>query len=279
MLRNLAGLDRDIQQGLGRILGEAFRDGINCAIISGGRLAGGVAQTPYQQSITQNFMMGSKMRMVDGRKFIYSKAGSGGHAIGTMHQTEVPLSNWTDEVQTAYGFAIGQSAGTVLITTGSSLTANEWKDGFMNVLSGTGIGQCHQILSNTAHETLPHVTLNEGVVSAILAADHVSIVKNRFLDTIVVPTGVQTGRLTGVALLGVTAAYFYWSQVKGPAPVLVDTGGALAFDHQVGNGGAVAGACDVLIPTTASALMESWGRVLSVGAATEYALIDLDLGL
>lgn len=274
MLRDLSALDRDICQPLGRIIGEAFRDGINCSIIHGGRLAGGVAQTPYQQSVSQNYIIGSKLRMVDGREFIYSKAGAGGHAIGTINQAEARTTNWADEVQTAYGFAIGQSAGIVLITTGAAPAANEWKGGSLLVNSGTGIGQCHRILTNTSHLTLPYVTLNEGVVSAILAADHVTISKNPFLDTIIAIKATITGRLTGVALLTVTGAYFYWSQVKGFAPLLVDTGGALVIGDPVGIGGAVDGSCDIAITIT-----DRIGIVLDVAPATEYATIDLNLGL
>jgi len=264
----------NIGQMVSRRIQEAFKYGIDCDIIQGGLLVSGAEQSIYAQSITQNYFLGTKIQMIDGREFIYSKAGSGGAAIGTMNQAEAPMSNWEDEVQTAYGFAIGQKSGTVLITTGSGLTADEWKDGFLVVLSGTGVGQCHKIKSNTAHATLPVVTLYDPVITAILAADHITITKNRFLDTIVVPTGALTARETGVALITVTAAYYYWSQVKGPAPLLVDTGGALVIGDPVGNGAAVAGACDIAITVKGH-----WGRVLSVGAATEYATIDLDLGL
>lgn len=264
----------NIGQMVSRRIQEAFKYGIDCSIISGGLLPGGVEQGIYAQSITQNYYLGSKLRMTDGREFIYCKAGSGGAAIGTMNQAEAPLSNWEDEVQTAYGWAAGAKSGTVLITTGSGLTVNEWKDGFMHVVSGTNVGQCHKIASNTAHETIPTVTLYDPILAAIAAADHLTITKCRFLDTIVVPTGALTGRETGVPLLAITAAYYYWSQVKGPAPLLVDTGGALVIGDPVGNGASVAGACDI-----ATTIKGHWGRVLSVAAATEYAIIDLDLGL
>jgi len=264
----------NIGQMVSRRIQEAFKYGIDCSIISGGLLAGGIEQSIYAQSITQNYYLGSKLRMIDGREFIYQKDAAGA-AIATMRQAEAPMTNWADEVQTAYGWAADQSKGTILITTGSVLTADEWKDGFLTVVStGTVLGQCYKIKSNTAHETLPWVTLYDSVVSAISATALVTIVKNRFLDTIVVPTGALTARETGVPLIAITAGYYFWGQVKGPAPLLVDTGGALVIGDPVGNGAAVAGACDIAVTTKGH-----WGRVLAVQAAAEYALIDLDLGL
>lgn len=75
MIRNLATLDRDIGQALGRIIQEAFADGlvINKQYSGGGLLADGVDQDIYTESETQNFDLGTRL-VIDDRVFRYAKA-------------------------------------------------------------------------------------------------------------------------------------------------------------------------------------------------------------
>jgi hypothetical protein len=77
-----------------------------------------------------------------------------------------------------------------------------------------------------------------------------------------------------VPLIGVTIAYYYWSQTVGPAPVIVDTGETIVVGQPVGlpATSAVPGACGVNVTITTR-----WGRVMFVAAAAEAALIDLQL--
>lgn len=73
MRRDLSTLDRDIGQDWSRIIQEAFKHGIDCDIIFGGLLAGGVVQDIHAVSSTQNYVLGTHLRTPDGRIFYYAK--------------------------------------------------------------------------------------------------------------------------------------------------------------------------------------------------------------
>ncbi len=108
------------------------------------------------------------------------------------------------------------------------------------------------------------------------AASEVSLVKSPFKATVVAPTTTLTSTPCGVPLIDVTATYFYWSQVKGPCPLYVDDGDTLTLAEPVGSPGTsgTAGTCGI-----ATTIEGRYGRAMTIGAADEIALINLDLGL
>jgi len=273
--RDLSGLDTDINQALGRVIQQAFKYGIDCDIIHGGLLEGCVEQGIYEQSATQKYVIGSKRRLPDGREFIYAKAG--GVALGKALMCEGPvgISNYREQVQTGYGWAAGAKSGTILITTGATPAVDAWKDGYMVVNKGTGLGQLHKIKSNTSHATIPTVTLYDAIVAAFAATAEVTIIANPFNGTIVCPVTTLTSPPAGIPLIAVDIGYYYWSQVKGPAPITVDTGDTLVIGEPCASAGtnAVAGAAGPAVT-----LEGHYGKVLYIGTADEIAIVQLDLG-
>jgi len=256
-----------------RLLARTFLDGIDSDLFLGGLLDTGVHQGIYTESATQNYVLGTKRILPDGREFRYCLSGAAIIA-GVMSQGPAPIANYTDEAQTAYGFAIGALTGTVLITTGSTPVADAWKDGWMCCALGTGLGHLYKILSNTSHATLPVVTLETPIRVAIPAASTISIIPCQYRGTITVPTTVTTGVPVGVPLIGITSGYYYWSQVHGPAPLLVDTSETIVIGCPVGlpNTADVAGACGVALVSK-----PIYGKCMVVEGATYYAIIDLTI--
>lgn len=261
---------------LAEVVHGLFNYGVYGNIISGGMI-GNTTPNIYAESADQLAVIGSKMRMRNGTEFIYSKAGSATIAIASMAQAEAATSQWYDQVQTDYGWSIGDSSGTILITAGSTPGANEWAEGWLTINKGTGIGQQYQILTNTSHATLPVVTLadSNGIVTAFPAASEATVLKSNFMDTIVVATGGLTAIAVGVPLIAITANYYYWGQTKGPAPLIVDTGETVVIGMPVTHPAtsAVAGAIGPCVT-----LENRYGYVMRVGAAAEPAIVNLDLG-
>jgi len=257
-----------------RVLRQALTDGIDGDIISGGRLEAGVAQTPWAESVTQNYVLGSKLRMNDGRIFRYCKAGASALVKGFMCQGPAVVTNYTEEVQTGHGIAISLSAGNILITTGATPDANLFAQGWLVVNKGTNISQVRKVLSSGSHATIIAVTFTPALETAILVTDECSLIQSPYMDTIVMPVTTPTNVPVGVPVIAVTAAYYYWSQTGGPAAVVVDTGETIVIGQPVGLPGtsAVAGACGVNVTITTR-----WGAVMFVAAAAEPALINLQL--
>jgi hypothetical protein len=268
-------INRNLNYPLGQIIHELFNYGIEGNIISGGMLGNNIPNV-LEESADQLAIIGSKLRFPDGREFRYTKCGTTGIGIAKMAQAEAATANWYDQLQTGLGWSAGDQSGTILITAGATPAVNEWKEGWLFVNKGTGLGQCHKITSNTSHATEPVVSVLNPTVSAIPAASEVTIIKSNFRDSLVVATGGLTARPIGVPLIGVTASYYYWSQVKGPAPLTVDTGETVVIGQPVSHPAtcAVAGTCGPCVT-----LENRYGIVMRVGAADEIALVDLDLGL
>lgn len=273
---NPASISSALNYPLSEQVHRMFNYGIDGSIISG-KMWHNALPNVYAESVTQLADIGSKLRMKDSREFIYCKAAAAEIGIAKMAQAEAVTDQWTDETQTAYGWTAGDTSNTCLITTGSTPTADEWKDGWMIQTNGTGLGQMHRIVSNTSHATLPVVTVAEAVVTDIPAAGQLSFVKSNFLDTIVVDkTAGLTALAIGVPLITVTASYFYWSQVKGPAPLTVDTGETVSVGFPVTHPAtcAVDGTCGPCVT-----LENRYGDVMYVAAADKIAVVNLDLGI
>lgn len=278
--RDLSAIDAGIGSMANQGLQQAFAHGIDCDIIHGGLETGQTSlQSIYAQAATQNCVLGTRLREKEtGREFIYSKAGSVALGKALMTASLAPVSNYLDEVQTAYGWAVGATSGNILITTGATPAANYFKDGWLVVNKGTGLGQCYPIATSGSHATIIAVTLKSGhsVITAWAATSEVSLVKSPYMDTIVAPVTTMTAPAIGVPLIAVTATYFYWAQVKGPCALTVDTGDTIVIGEPVSSAdtGAVAGACGIRTTTESS-----WGRAMTIATADETALIYLDLGL
>lgn len=274
--RDLSALDRDMLQGLGRIIQDAFNHGIDCDLISGGLLSGGSVQGIHAESATQNYVIGTKMRMNDGREFRYCKAGAVALVKGYMCQGPAVVANYTEEVQTGHGMAVGATSGNVLITTGATPAANLFAQGWLVVNKGGGIGQVRKILTSGSHATIIAVTFEGALEEAIAVTSEVSLIQSPFMNTIVVPVTTRTNIPVGVPLIAVTASYYYWSQTKGPAPLIVDTGDTVVIGDPVGVPAvnAVAGAIGPAVT-----IKGRYGDVMFAGVAAEPALVDLQLAL
>lgn len=274
---NPASISSALNYPLSEQVHRMFNYGIDGNIISG-KMWHNAVPNVYAESVTQLADIGTMLRMPasDSRAFIYCKAAAAEIGIAKMAQAEAATSQWYDQLQTAYGWAAGASSGTILITTGATPTANEWKDGWLFINKGTGLGEMHRIISNTSHATIPTVTIAEPLVQAIPAASECTILKSNFLDTIVVATGGLTARPIGVPLITVTASYYYWSQVKGPAPMIVDTDDSVT----VGLPCACPATCAVAGTIGPAVTLEGhYGIVMRAGDVAEISIVDLDLGL
>ncbi len=231
-------------------------------------------QDIYEVSTVANYQLGTKLEYGDGRVFRYSKAGG---AIGAalMSQQAAVVAELTEVAQTGHAQAAGAVDINVLIATGATLVDNELAGGTLFVNQGGAIGDVYKIVASKIRstDTILDLKLETAIRNAIVATDEISIIPNRQSNVVVAPT-TTTGVMAGVALVAVADNEFFWAQVRGPAPVIVDTGETVVIGNSVGlpATSSVAGACGVRVT-----LEQSWGSVMAVGAAAEPALIDLAL--
>jgi predicted RecA/RadA family phage recombinase len=245
----------------------------------GNVISGGIEQDVWTASATQNYALGTVRQFSDGRRFRYCQAGASGITRALMQQTAVADSKFLDITQTGHSQTAGSKSITVLCTTGSAVAANYFTGGHLLVTTGTNAGDIYPILTSTLEvtDTLLDLVLSEALRNNIAATDKIAVIPNRWKKTVVVPTTTATAAPAGVPLIDVTASYYYWAQVRGPAPLFVDTADTIVVGSKVGipATNAVAGAGGV---TTATAFAYPiYGTVMWIAAAGEPALVNLEI--
>ncbi len=237
----------------------------------------------YQADATQRFVLGTTFETWDGRKFRYAKSGGVALVQGYMNQTAVQESKMVEIAQTGYAQSAGSTAITVLCTTGSAADEDAFSGGYLvcNKVSPAVLGDIYGIISSKLQstDTLLDLVLDTPWRNAMLVTGEISMTYSRWYKSVVVPTATQTACVNGVALCPVPIGYFYWSQVKGPCPVIVDTGDTVEIGSYIGNPrtSAVPGACGPVTTVTTEQLRTVWGRAMSIATAAEPAMIDLML--
>jgi len=231
-------------------------------------------QDVYTTSTTQKYELGTKLYLDSQRIYRYGLNGATQLAINLMTSSAAEVTDHKQTTQTGHAWAVGDKSGTVLISGTTTVADNEWAGGYMyvdkaNITSGAyKILACHQTAA-----TIVQVELETPIRTAIAVTDDVTIKPSRWSKVVVAATTI-IGASSGVPNVVVPANSYGWLQTGGPCPITVDTGETVVIGETVGYPAtiSVAGACGVVAVTD-----ETWGTVMSVGAATLPALVYLTL--
>lgn len=229
----------------------------------------------FTPTVDQKHRLGTLLYDEFGRRWRYAKNGATQLEVALMAQSEAVNANVLNEVQTAYGLALAAKSGRVLVTTSNGISDGELQDGWLAVQDGTGEGYLYPIQWNEwiTGDTVMQVTLYEEIRLAIAATAEITLIKNKWRDVIVMPTTV-TGIWAGVPNVVIPVNYYGWLQTKGPCPMVVDAGDTLVVGALAGNPATNGTAGGVGIPAITT---QVWGHAITIGAAGETAVIDLNL--
>lgn len=230
----------------------------------------------WTPTVDQRHRLGARFEDGHSRVYRYAKNGGTELAAGYMCSSEAPHADVSTITQTGYSTAIGDKRIRCLFTTTNNIADDELVDGFLLVVSSTGLGHTYAIAGNKyiSGDTVVDIKLYEEIRVATVAGSTVmSFVKNRWRDVIVCAS-TPAGSLVGVSPHVIAVNYYGWLQTKGPCGVIVDTGESILIGCEVGmpTSSAVDGACGV-----AHIAEGIWGKCLGVEAAAGTALIDLAL--
>jgi len=225
---------------------------------------------PYNTSIPE---LGTRSVTGDGREFRYVSAGASNLIIGQLHSAAAIQSNYTDV--TAVAIAANATSGTLTVSTGTAVTANQFAGGYYTTYGtvANGGGQILKIASNaavSASGTTLTFTLEEGPATAITTSATVTIVPPQFAALVQTPTTV-TGTPAGIAVTSLTALYYGWVQVKGLANALIAGTPAIGTGLSAPNAG-TAGTLQV----TAATLMDI-ATNLKTGTDGRYGPVNLEI--
>jgi hypothetical protein len=234
----------------------------------------GFKQGIFQQSQFQTEILDTVRVMSDGRMFAYALAGDTALAAGKLTTCAVRVSN--DSNRPLYAAAaVGDPR--VFCTLAGAVTADYYKDGWMSVNdcgAATGEGCVYRVKSHPAGTTAVCFDLRDPIRVVTTTATEVTFTKNRQSLVVINPVAAAlVATPIGVPPIAVTAGYYFWNQVKGPAAVLC--GGTLAIGEECGPDVTVAGA--VLPLVHATGIDVTLGTVMDIAGDTEYATINLSI--
>ena len=234
------------------------------------------AQDIDQQSSTQKAALGARWNFADGRSFVYCKAGASALAAGKLMQSPAPAANHLNKL-VKLAAAIG--AKQVKLAIGATaITSNMYKEGYFHVNDATGEGYNYKVKDHAAYSASSaavYINLYDPIKIALVASTSEYTLTKHPSDGIILCPTTLTAPVIGVTPIAVSASYYFWAQVKGPAACL--TGGVVVVGGGVAPSagtGAVAGA---VMPEAAGTITSRVGVCMRVNGDTEYSLINLNI--
>jgi len=231
-----------------------------------------ISQSLYDISSTKKHLLGTRWDLADGRKFIYAKNGAVALLAGVAVQAEAPDAAH-DELTISYTTAV-KAATDVIITLGASaVLANAYAEGYLRLNKGTLQGGLYKIKSHAANAGSLALTLKlYDELRVTLTDEEGSLVKHPCKDVIVHPAP-NTTVIVGVTLCAVTANYYAWLQVKGPAAVLME--GTPVIGQGLKPSATTDGA--LTVKAEADTVEQLCGQCIQVPTSTEVGMAMLDI--
>lgn len=189
----------------------------------------------YAQSATPYYDVGTRLAAGDGRVFHYCKA-AGTLAAGKL---TIALGQTANHHNMAVATTTAGSDKVTVTLGATAATADQYKDGLLLIIAGTGIGQTYKIKSHPAADasaTLELTLYDELVVATDSTDSKGDLIPNIFGGT--TQSAVEEHVHIGVPLIAVTDAYYHWEQTWGPVSCL---GGDTAGDGTLLDASSAAG--------------------------------------
>jgi hypothetical protein len=176
----------------------------------------GLAQGIYEENSAQQYPLGFRVALSDGRVFHYAENGGTALAAGKLIGSPLVFT----EIERTITAAAAQFATQVTYTAVGTITSNQYQDGFLCVVDGAGEGLQYKIKSHPAIAAAATgtITLYDGIITALDTTSDVMLLPSLYKDVILNPDVVL--KTLGVPPIPVTADYFFWTQTWGQALVL-----------------------------------------------------------
>ena len=219
--RNLAtALSRNIMQGIGRIIQEAFRDGIEGDVHFGTLETGETVQAlDTAPSTTQKHELGARLVTPDGRVFRYARAGGTLNTdLGVMNASQQEVGYTTVAASAILG------ATTVVLDVGAGdgiaddgvIAVNFLKNGYLLVFPHSANSFVRRILTNTVTAGAGEMTLtlDDGIPASITVdVDHCECMASPYYDVQALTS--TTTSVLGIPAWAMTVGQFGWIQTRG----------------------------------------------------------------
>lgn len=188
----------------------------------------------FEESATQKQKLGTKRVLDDGREYVYCQATAANIAAGLCVSKAVAPQDCTVAAADA-ALAVAGAREFSLTLTGTP-TLNLYRDGWMVITAGTGIGEMYKIKGNTADDNPATgrftIQLYDPLKQTLVAASStVALYANPYDGVLINPAVANAAATTQEKVLAVTtraitASYYFWGQTKGMAALVLDVDAA-----------------------------------------------------
>lgn len=229
-------------------------------------------QDIHQISSLQQGALGLRAETKDGREFRYGLAGASNLALGKLVQQPAVVTTHQNIVVSGNA---GDTVATVTLGATNNATQDQYKDGYLSGLSGTGAGQTVRIRTHgaIALSTSGVLQLAEPLTTTFASTPKASLTLNPYSGGVISASGETTQQVVGVPIITVTAAFYGWFQTKGIAAVLAN--GTPAAGTGLIKSATTAGAADT---EAAGTITQRIGQVYDTTAvSTSYITADLNI--
>lgn len=183
---------------------------------------------PSGASFTPSIKFGQLGGAYDSRQYVFALSNASTALVAGNIQTGLAsTANHSAKTQTATQAALaGIGSTTVQVTVGATLVSlNQYLQGYLTVIAGTGIGASYRIKGNTSAVSSGTTTLSlvDPIVVAFDSTTVVSLYPNPWNLTAVSSTTVANNNIVGVPNVAVPVSNYYWAQVDGYCATLADS--------------------------------------------------------
>lgn len=235
----------------------------------------------FHPTADQKYMLGCIFEMNDSRAFRYCKDSGTGITRARMACGLPPDSESEEELlDTNYPIAVGSVKFDIDLTAANGITDHSLIDGYMFInKTATVLGDFYIIKDNkwTTEDEVLNIEIADagGIRQEIAQNVEIGVIRNRFRDCKVNPSS-QDAAVVGVPIVDVAASYYFWAQYRGVCAVIneTSTAGGVVIGEPCGKAGTPSTAGSQGIVAT-DGTDQTWGVVVSAGAADEISLIDL----
>lgn len=222
--------------------GEQHTNIKGLGLIGGGNAKQGI----YEQSDTQNFPLGYRLDMGDGRVFRYAHfiaaVATAGKLCAPQTSTQIVADGAATAIKSsaaaAADYASTDVVSTIYLKDTDKFTAAHSDDilagGYFQILDNphdtTGEGQQYRIRSHayTAATSLMRVDLYDTLVCNLGSEAQIAVTGCMYRGLMTATYGGTASVPQGVNVRAMTAGYYGWLQTWGPTPVLCDASAGTA---------------------------------------------------
>lgn len=182
----------------------------------------------YTEDTTAHAAVGEMREAKDGSRFVYTKAGA---ALTVAHIASAPVADSGIEATVTVAHAIGTTD--ITVTAPATITANQYKDGYLWVNQGTGVGDTYRIKSNAAiaNGSTGTFTLWTGLRTAWSTSDtDIMFMENPYNGTLLKAYATNFYKPVGVSLFTVTSGSYAWLMTRGYAAIKLDVAAAAGLE-------------------------------------------------